>query len=60
MNLANIVSILIITVLLALAVRHLFKHGCCSGCGSGCGARHGCSGCGLCRHAEAMKDKPAK
>ena len=60
MNLANIVSILIITALLALAVRHLFKHGCCSGCGSDCGAKHGCSGCGLCRHAEDIKDKPAK
>lgn len=60
MNFATAISILIIAALLALAVRRLFRHGCCCGCGTNCGAKHGCSGCDLCRHVEDIKEKPAK
>jgi hypothetical protein len=60
MNLATVISILIIVALLALAVRCLLRRGCCSGCGTNCGAKHGCSGCDYCRHLEDVKDKLGK
>ena len=60
MNFATAVSAIMVAVLLALAVRHLAKHGCCSGCGASCKGK-ACAGCrGLCGRKEEVAGRPGK